>query len=214
MRTFLDRITDDPQLNQADFYELRKRLLESAKPFYDQLVTESSADAQLMRDRGQFCLRLANVLDELGDYSSSVDYYRAGLAEFVTLANMEPDNPHNRRLLAGAHNDLALILKTLGQFDSAREHHNAALEIREQLVENLEGESSSVQARGDLAESHLNSGQIATCCCGAGFSFKIFHELLAEFERGVVVFRALSNCPSVFRISARSLWAPASNRRL
>lgn len=159
VRTYLDRVTDDPQLNEADFYDLRRKLLESAKPFYDQLDAES-AEPGLVEDRGHFFLRLANVLDELGQHDSARNYYQAGLEEFERLVTVSPGNPPYRRLVAGAHNDLALVLISLGQFATARGHHGSAIAIREQLVAELEGMPAWYQARSELVESYLNFGAL------------------------------------------------------
>ena len=56
---YLDGIEDNDRLKEADFLELRKELLTSAVPFYEDFVKARPADAEL--DANGPCLRAPGV---------------------------------------------------------------------------------------------------------------------------------------------------------
>ena len=51
---YLTRVTDDPRLKESDFNELRKQLLETAVPFYEQFVAQKSDVRKKLSD-GSLC---------------------------------------------------------------------------------------------------------------------------------------------------------------
>src|SRR5207244_325550 len=64
---YLSKVTDHPKLTQADFHQLRKELLETAVPFYQQFGEQESHDPQLRAARGQAYRRLAGLRGQMGD---------------------------------------------------------------------------------------------------------------------------------------------------
>jgi hypothetical protein len=64
----LSKVTGDPKLVQGDFYELRKELLETAVPFYQQFAEQESQDPELRAARGQAYGRLASLRSNMGDW--------------------------------------------------------------------------------------------------------------------------------------------------
>ena len=56
---YLVTVTDDPDLKQADFSRLRKKLLESAIPFFQKLTAQKSDDPEVEAGRGRAYIRLA-----------------------------------------------------------------------------------------------------------------------------------------------------------
>src|SRR5262249_13745857 len=53
VETYLSTVTDDPELNRADFNRLRKKLLESAIPFFLKIAAQKSDDPEVEARRGR-----------------------------------------------------------------------------------------------------------------------------------------------------------------
>src|SRR5262249_11510315 len=79
---YLDGIEDNDRLKEADFLDLRKQLLSSAVPFYEDFVRARPADAELDARRGRAFERLASVHRQLGDRDQASSEYRHGLYIF------------------------------------------------------------------------------------------------------------------------------------
>jgi serine/threonine protein kinase len=64
---YLNEVTNDPDLKKADFNKLRKKLLETAVPFYETFVRQHADDRALEAERGSAYQRLATLRNDMGD---------------------------------------------------------------------------------------------------------------------------------------------------
>ena len=64
---YLTRVADNPQLKESGFHELRKDLLETALPFYEELAGYSGSEPGLLHDKSRALGDLANIHAELGE---------------------------------------------------------------------------------------------------------------------------------------------------
>jgi serine/threonine-protein kinase len=153
----ITKVAEEPLLKQANFHNLRKQLLASALPYYQEFVQQQSDDPQLEAKRGRAFGRLAYVRQEMGEKEEAVADYREEVAIFARLESAFPDQPAYRQELARRHNDLGNLLADLGRRDEAEKVYRAALALQEKLAEQL---PALPDYRDELARSHNNLGLI------------------------------------------------------
>jgi serine/threonine protein kinase/tetratricopeptide (TPR) repeat protein len=150
---YLSQVTDNPKLTQADFHQLRKELLETAVPFFQQLVEQESPDPELRAARGQAYHRLARLRDVMGDREAALADGRRALEILEPLAEAFSAVPRYRQALAQSYYQLA----SLGRRAEAEGHYQKALALQEQLAADF----PLVPAyRQELAESHNSLGNL------------------------------------------------------
>jgi serine/threonine protein kinase/tetratricopeptide (TPR) repeat protein len=154
---YLGTVTNDPELKQADFHQLRKRLLESAIPFFQRIAAQKSDDPAVEARRGRAYLRLALVRMALGENEAAIQDFESMRAIFARLTADFPTVPDYAQQLARSHHNLGMLLKALGKLGEAEAAYRAALKIFEELTD----ETPSVPAyRQDLAACHNNLGNL------------------------------------------------------
>jgi hypothetical protein len=67
VENYLSKVTDNERLKETDLHAMRKELLESALPFYEQFAKEESDDPEQAAERGRAYYRLAQVRFLLGE---------------------------------------------------------------------------------------------------------------------------------------------------
>jgi serine/threonine protein kinase len=149
------RVAEEERLKRADFHQLRRDLLASMVPFYEEFVRQREVDAELEAQRGRAYYRLAYVRAEIGEKQQAVEAYEQMGAIFARLAADFPDVPEYRKDLATSHNGLALELGNLGKWAEAESANRAALSIQKRLVADF---PDVPEYRRELANSHNNLG--------------------------------------------------------
>jgi serine/threonine protein kinase len=130
---FLTRVAGNPLLKQADFHELRRSLLESAVPFYQQFLEQKSDDPKVEVERAEAYADLALVREELGELDKAFSAYDQQRTIFERLVAQHSE-PAHRHGLAIAHRNLANVHQVLGRNDSADAALRAAIAIMEALA--------------------------------------------------------------------------------
>jgi tetratricopeptide (TPR) repeat protein len=155
---YLNEVTETPELKNANFRELRKRLLETALPFYQKLAEQAPGDPEREAARGRAYGRLGDIRFEMGEYNFkpgeaevALADYRAMHAIFARLAEAfpdEPDYPHDlTRSLIGQ----GQFLRGTGRSADSEAAYRAGLAVGQQLVNDF----PSIPAfRSDLARCH------------------------------------------------------------
>ncbi|MEI8021725.1 MAG: serine/threonine-protein kinase, partial [Schlesneria sp.] len=131
---YLGTVTDDPDLKQADFHQLRKKLLESALPFFEKIAEQTSDDPQVEVRRGQAFWRLAAVRDAMGDDEAAIQDYESMRTIFVQLCKKFPADPKHHQHLAHSQIGLGTLLAALGKPTEAELDYRQAMLIREKLA--------------------------------------------------------------------------------
>ncbi|MGE3819276.1 MAG: protein kinase [Isosphaeraceae bacterium] len=153
--TYLSAVTDHPKLNEEDFFELRKELLETAVPFYTSIAERHSDDPKLQAARGHAYHRLAVIRDALGEKEAALADYDAMRTIFARLADRFPQMATYRVDLANSHFNRGNQLFHLARLDEAEAAYRSALEIKKRLRD----EYPTISAyRQDHARSHQNLG--------------------------------------------------------
>jgi eukaryotic-like serine/threonine-protein kinase len=154
---YLQDVTEDEDLKRADFNKLRKRLLQSAVPFYQKFVEQKSGDPALEAARGTAYFRLALLRAEMGEQEAALADYKQVRAIFTKLAADFPTVPAYRQDLAGSHNNLGILLDDLGKRGEAEAEYRAALTTQEKLAADF---PTVPRYRQELARSHNNLGNL------------------------------------------------------
>jgi serine/threonine-protein kinase len=153
----ITKVAQNARLKEADFHDLRKQLLASALPYYQEFVLQQSDDARLEAERGRAYFQLALVRAEMGEKEEAVADYREAEAISVRLETAFPDQPAYRQQLAHIHNNLGLLLAELSRRDEAEEAYRTARVHHVKLAEQFPDEPAY---RNDLATSHNNLGNL------------------------------------------------------
>jgi serine/threonine-protein kinase len=152
---YLAAVTEDPELKNANFHGLRKRLLESAVPFYERLARQKAGDAVQQFERGLAYWRLASVRSDLGEKAAAVAGFEQALAVFGRLAEEHPGDPRFRAAVAGAHISRGVMLRDSGNLRDAGLDFGEGVGMWRKLAAEFPAHS---QYRADLAFSLNNLG--------------------------------------------------------
>jgi serine/threonine protein kinase len=131
---YLNAVTDNPKLNEKDFIQLRKDLLETAVPFYQKFAQERNDDPEAEADRGRAYHRLGLVRDTLGEKTAALTDYESMRAIFAKLAAEYPSIPAYRVELAKCSDDRGNSLAALGKRGEAETAFRDGLGIKVQLA--------------------------------------------------------------------------------
>jgi serine/threonine-protein kinase len=153
----ITKVAENPLLERADFHDLRKQLLASAVPYYQEFVKQQSDDPELETERGRAYKRLAYVRQEMGEKEEALADYREMETIFARLLAAFPDQPAYRQGLATSHNNLGNLLRDLGRHGEAEKEYRAGLALQEKLAEQFPTQSAY---RQELAGSHNNLGNL------------------------------------------------------
>jgi serine/threonine protein kinase/tetratricopeptide (TPR) repeat protein len=152
---YLNEVTADPALKNADLHQLRKKLLETAVPFYRELADERPDDPEQQAVRGRAYLRLARLRAEMGEIKDALSECGQAVTLFTSLARDFPASVPYRRDLAGSLHHLARWLRESGQLPQAQQTERQALELREQLARDS---AEDANAQLDVCLSHEELG--------------------------------------------------------
>ncbi|RYD35146.1 MAG: serine/threonine protein kinase, partial [Verrucomicrobiaceae bacterium] len=143
---YLSTVTDDPQLRDDHFRALRRTLLESAIPFYDEMAKTSAAgDPGLRLDQATSMGRLASIYYHLGDRPKAVDLYRREVAIEEALRREFPGNRQYRDAILGTYSNFGLILQQMDHKEEAIDIQSRALTLAEQAVNEASGDSVGLE---------------------------------------------------------------------
>ena len=131
---YLSDVTEDPDLKNADFFNLRKKLLESALPFYQKITLQKSDDPALEVRRGLAFARLGHVHGELGESEAAINDFAAAREIFTRLVERQPQNPAYRHELAKMHANVGNALRGQGKHREAEAAYGKAQEIAAGVV--------------------------------------------------------------------------------
>lgn len=145
VETYLTRVSDHEKLKEEAFQGLRRELLETALPFYEEMATKESDDPHLQSDRAWVLAKLAGIYRSLGQREKSVESLREAMRIEEKLSKEFPDDTFYKRSIVISGNNIAVILGELGR-------HSEALEINKHSIEVVEG----------LVRMHPDNNQYAT----------------------------------------------------
>jgi tetratricopeptide (TPR) repeat protein len=142
---------DVPQME-----ELRRELLERARPFYGEFITQQPNNEALLRQMAFGHFRLGHIDRMLDDSDGAAREYQEAIAQFARLAQDFPAERAYREALANSYNWLGETHRLAGGKDAdAEQAYNRALDLQEKLA----GAAPDTQAyQQELARTRYNRG--------------------------------------------------------
>jgi tetratricopeptide (TPR) repeat protein/predicted Ser/Thr protein kinase len=128
---YLDGIENNEQLKEADFLELRKRLVASAIPFYEEFVQQRPGDKAIEIKRGRAYGRLGFIRKLMGEWEQAATDFEQMRAIFNRL---ETTDSNVRRELARSHSGLASTLVGIGRHPEAEIEYRRSFDLLQELA--------------------------------------------------------------------------------
>jgi len=147
---YLTRVTDDPELkDRTDFTSLRKRLLESALPFYQHFALQLGDKPESRAESGRILMRLAQVQIESGSLDGAVKSLRQSRDVYTQAVADSPGTFLYRSALVNTTSRLAYWELRVHELAAARQDYAEAIRLADQLVADFpkEPESRFVRTR-------------------------------------------------------------------
>jgi serine/threonine-protein kinase len=157
VENYLTKVADHPKFRENDLHGLRKELLQTAVPFYDDFVKQNDSDPALQADRGRAYERLAFLRAELGETERALRDYEVMRDIFAGLAEAHRGVSEYREALARSQNALGVMCRDLSKLAEAEAAFGEALKSRRALA----AANPHVPGyRHDLAQSHNSLGAL------------------------------------------------------
>jgi serine/threonine protein kinase/Tfp pilus assembly protein PilF len=146
VKQYLLKTSENPLLSSGDFQGLRKELLETAIPFYEEFVRQDQQNPDLEFERGRAYDDLGFLRQGIGDLEQAVADYAEAQGIFRRLATSFPEKPAYRLRLAEGYNSRGGVLDDLGRLEAAEGEYRQALTLAEQLQSGHDAASESLES--------------------------------------------------------------------
>lgn len=164
VKEYLLKTSDNPLLKSGDFQDLRKDLLKTALPFYEEFAKQKQEDPELEAERGRAYQDLGAIRRELGDAGRGLSELSEAEDLFRSLSATVPDQPKYALELAGTMISRGVSLSELAKFEEAEKAYRDAHAILEPLAAANPGpdyRAALAQASSNLGDHLRELGQSA-----------------------------------------------------
>jgi serine/threonine protein kinase len=152
---YLTEVSEDQELKSENLDVLRRKLLQTARDFYERFLSDHPDDPELAAELGRAQGRLGSIVMELDSIAQGVPHYQRKREIFQQLHNQKPDDPGYRHELAESHLQLGWSLTFAGLSDDAEAEYNLARDLWSALLrEQPENDTYALY----LARAHGNLG--------------------------------------------------------
>ncbi len=131
---YLNNVTDNPRLQQADFLALRRQLLETALPFYERFVQQQSDDPSLLKDQAMALSKLGEIYGITGQPAKAEGVYKRARAFQDRLPPELKDDPEYQLVLSSITSNSSNSLKDQGKDAEAESALRQAMATQEELL--------------------------------------------------------------------------------
>ncbi len=128
------RVSELPELKGQALEVLRRDLLREAQEFYEQFVHQQPDEPGIQADQGRAYLRLAYIMEDLGNRSKAVEHARQAEEVFRALSKDDAGEAKYQDGMARSLTTMGRNYRELGQFQQAQEALEHSLELRQKLV--------------------------------------------------------------------------------
>ncbi len=149
------KVSGDPRLR--DNRPLRRELLQTAVPFYEQFLERRSDDPVMRGELGRASLRLADVTREIGDVRQAMARSEQAVDFFAPLAHDYPGELDYQRGLASSYRVSGDLYRAVGRTADAETAYRQALAIFQQVAET---QPQDLDMKGAIAEAHFALGTL------------------------------------------------------
>jgi serine/threonine protein kinase/tetratricopeptide (TPR) repeat protein len=133
---FFTEVSEKEDLKNHGLEEFRKRLLQTARDYYDEFVQDEDQGPEpgLRAERGGSYRRLARITAEIGSQPEAIRLHEKARDVFEELARANPDAPEYPFEQARTLNGLALLYQAADRVDEARAAFDTGLRLVDRLV--------------------------------------------------------------------------------
>lgn len=131
---YLGRVNDHPRLQQADFQDLQRNLMETALPFYEEMSRTRGNHPKLRLDRSVALSRLGGIYQSIGRMDESGKAWQESLEIAAGLAAEFPQDPAYQEVLAGRYSSLATLLLASDRREESLTNYQRAEDLFGPLV--------------------------------------------------------------------------------
>ncbi|MDB6156080.1 MAG: tetratricopeptide repeat protein [Chthoniobacteraceae bacterium] len=156
VEVFLSHVTENTGLKSEVFQKLRKELLESALPFYEQMGKTKGRDPAFRADQAWAFGRLGAIYRETGEREKGITPIRQAVDLMEQLVKEVPENQIYRRSLVMHLNNLCVLLRESGKHAESVEIQKRSLVVAENLARDF---PDNDDYRKDLTILLVNFGQ-------------------------------------------------------
>jgi tetratricopeptide (TPR) repeat protein len=132
---YLTQVSEDPELKGQNLDALRRKLLGTARDFYERFVADHPDDPEIAADLGRAYGRLALVVRELESSSKAVPFYQKKLAIFTELLGRNPTDSSLGRETAQCLFQIGWGLAAEGRIDEAEAQYEQARQVLSKLLD-------------------------------------------------------------------------------
>jgi serine/threonine protein kinase/predicted Zn-dependent protease len=165
VKEYLLRTSESPLLASGDFQGLRKELLETAIPFYEEFVRQDQENPDLELERGRAFDDLGFLREGIGDQERALADFEEAKSIFRRLAASYPNNSIYRLRLAEALNSRGGVLRDLGRLDAAEGEFREGITLLDQLLNEKPATSEPLESlariQGNLGLLYKDSGRLS-----------------------------------------------------
>jgi serine/threonine protein kinase/tetratricopeptide (TPR) repeat protein len=133
VKDYFFQVADNRRLKEADLHTLRRDLLASAVPFYEEFVKQMHDDPELEEERAYAYGDLAMLRGHLGDLEKALAGHEQRRVIFARLAAKFPKKPGYREAVAQSYRNIGNVYKSRNQPDKAEAAMREALRLMDAL---------------------------------------------------------------------------------
>jgi serine/threonine-protein kinase len=169
-------VSEDALLKNAEFQELRTKLLKQAADFYADLekLLKGQADAKSRKALAAAYFQLGELTNKIGDKKEALAVHRKALALRRELAAAEGADVETRLDVGRSLQKVGRLLAVTGDTTGAL----AALEEQRELAERLQAEHPTDAVRSVLAQAHLYTGVVLSDAGKSAEALPAYHKAL------------------------------------
>jgi len=191
VKDYYTGVGEEVLLEQPQLVELRKRLLERPRQFYEKLAAELAAsgatDTQSLKLLTGARFDLGNILSRVGEHGSAASEFAAAVTASERLAAVHPGVPDYRFDLAGGYTNLGNAKAATGATAEAIASYAKAIEQYERLAAELPGVPDYRQGLAEcytrLGFAQADTGATAEAIAGLGKAVEQFRSLAKDFPQ-------------------------------
>ena len=141
--SFFTHVADAPSLKTFGLEKFQKEVLTDAEKVIKQLLDVQTRASDVSAEHGRCCLRLALIMEMLGDRASAVPYAQEARSIFAKLSAGTPERrAEQQRGLAESFGALGLAYEGVYRLDEAEAAHEQAATVWESLAADSQAPSS------------------------------------------------------------------------
>jgi tetratricopeptide (TPR) repeat protein/tRNA A-37 threonylcarbamoyl transferase component Bud32 len=175
---YFTQVSESDLLHEPGMQPLRRKLLESAREFYQKFVHDRADDPALQGELGKATFRLAQITGDIDSELDAIKLHEQAAKHFETLTATQ-NNADYQSDLAACYHHLGRLNRLIDQIASSEEFYKKALALWEQLVKDQPKEE---RLQAGLARTQLGLGNVCQLTRRLDSAQKFYQQALGNWE--------------------------------